>query len=103
MLWNVRGLRGRERDRPVPNGDESLTSCEGFLLFLWRDNSVCSSSLSRLFVIDLVSFRFSLISATCALISLTKLVSAFSNLAISDSGFDGFELLGICVWSPIGL
>ena len=59
--------------------------------------------MSHLFIIDLVSFIFSLISTSYALISLTKLVSAFSNLAISDGGFARFELLGISIGLPIGL
>ena len=52
---------------------------------------------------DLVSFTFSLISAIWILISSTKLLNAFSNLAISDGGFDEVELLEMSVGSPIGL
>ena len=52
---------------------------------------------------DLVSFTFCLISTIGVFMSSAKLLKAFSNLAISDGGFDGVELLGMFVGSPIGL
>ena len=84
-------------------GDKSLASGEGFPLVLWGDCSGCSSLFSRWFVIDLESFKSLFISATCALMSVAKLLKAFSSLVISDGGSEGLELFGMFVESPIGL
>ena len=52
---------------------------------------------------DLVSFTFFLISTIWVLMSSAKLLKSLSNLAILDGEFDGVELLGMSVRSPIKL